>query len=280
MVYRSKQMTYRTVMKVLCGKVNDVEVCEAMQNGTNGYYTLWVVKEHDTVKKLIRVMEHSASKYECCIELFTWQNCLCVVFAYVGDRRLDAFYPVKRADAQNCAAICGDLVLKCMTSKLAYPLLYLVLKQNQVYLYDSTNIELGYGIDLEELDENCGDKACVRQCALNVRTMLQQGNVKRNTAYQLVVKKIPKHGYKGFDELYRDVRLSMSVMRRRKPAERIRTFLNRHRTGLFRLLLLLCAVCAAGALFHLTSKALLGDSVFVRIWINHFKMIGTESMMK
>ena len=59
MVYQSGKMILNTVMKVFKGKVNDVEICEHVVNGRSSYYTVLIIKEHRTVKKLMTVMEKS-----------------------------------------------------------------------------------------------------------------------------------------------------------------------------------------------------------------------------
>lgn len=277
MIYRSEKMAYSTVMKVLHGNVNDVEVCEELNAGA--YYTLWIIRAHAAVKKVIRIIESSESKYDCCLERFTWQNQFCMVFAYVRERPVDAFYMANFMELEQCGEICKNITLTCMMSKLPYPFLYLMLKQNQLYLFADNNTELGYGIDLSELDEYCNEELCVRQCALIVRRLLQQKNVKRNIAYQLVVKKIPKRGYKRFAELYRDIKLSLSVLNKETWLRRMKSFFYRNRMLLLRTLLVGSALLALLAAFHLISETVWGDLVFFRILENHFQVIGTESMV-
>jgi len=268
-------MAYDTVMTVLHGKGNNVEVCE----NAGAYYTLWIIKDHDIVKKVIRIIENSESGYDCCIERFAWQNQFCMVFEYVRERPIDAFYMAKFIALETCGEICKNLILKCMMSKLPYPFLYLILKQGQIHLYADNNTELGYGIDLSELDERCDEEQCVRQCALIVRRLLQQKNIKRNAAYELVVKKIPKRGYRSFDELYRDIKLSLSVLQKEKWLRRVKSHFYRNRTTLFRVLLVASILLASLAALYLISETVWGDLVFLRILVNHFKMIGTESMI-
>lgn len=279
MIYRSEKMAYSTVMKVLHGSANDVEVCEALQGNTGAYYTLWIIKDHEVVKKVIRILESSASNYDCCLELFTWQNLFCMVFAYVRERPVDVFYMADAMELGQCGEICKSLTLSCMMSKLPYPFLYLVLRQHEVHLYADSNTELGYGIDLSELDEHCGEERCIRQCALLVRWLLQQKSGKQNTAYLLFVKKISQQGYKSFVELYRDIVLSLSVQKKEAWRQRVKAFFYRNRRVFFRALFIGSALLALLAVFHLISETVWGNLVFFRILVNHFEVIGTESMM-
>jgi len=68
MIYRSEHLTLRSVMDVFQGQVNDVVICEEISGGRGNYYTLLVVKEHETVKKLLRIMEQAEREMDCLIE--------------------------------------------------------------------------------------------------------------------------------------------------------------------------------------------------------------------
>ena len=279
MIYQSEKAAYSPVMTVLRGKVNDVLICRDAGTNRNSYYTLLVMKNHETVKKLIRVIEESAYKYENIVDFFQYQNQYCLVFPQVRERKLQDFYMARHFSLNICAKICENLVLQCMLSKLPYPLLWLILKQRQIHLLKDYDIELGYTLDLEELDESAGEKECAELCGDLVRELLQSKGTRRNLGYRLLTKKIPRESYQSFQELYRDLRITLHTEQRRGLLRWLKWQWENNQGGLFRILLAVCLILIFFTLICFLSKAIWGDVPFLRVLFNHFKIIGTESLV-
>lgn len=280
MIYQSDRMALRSVMDVFQGEINDVMICEEIYGTRECYYTLVAVKDHETVKKLLRIIKHSEKGEDCCVDMFSSNNRFCMVFPYVKERRLADFYMAKAIPLEQCEEICLNLLLQCMSSPLPYPLLELVLKQGQIHLLKDNSIVLGYCMDLAELNENSTQKECVMQCAIRIRELLQEKTTKKNVSYQLLLKKIPKQSYQDFRELYKDIRLSTTHVGKRSVRQRLRDFWARNQEGIFRLLLHLSAVLAILVLVMFLSNVIWGDVPFLRLFVNTFKQIGTESLTK
>lgn len=279
MVYQSGKMTLNCVMEVFCGKVNNVEICENVQDGRSTYFTVLVIKEHDTVRKLMNIIEASQMGRERYVDMFDSSKGFCVVLDYVKERKLTEFFMAKDMPLQVCEDICLNLVVQCMTSGLPYPLLELVIKQGQLQLMKDNGVAISYAIDLEELDENCTEARCVMQCAIRVRDMLEKKVSKKNVGYQLLTKKIPKQSYTSFRELYKDIRLATTTARKKKIWEKVKAFVARNDSKIFRGFLFASIILLLFTGIVILSRMLWGEVPLLRLFINTFQQIGTESLV-
>lgn len=280
MIYRSERMTLHSIMDVFQGEVNDVVICEEVTKGRGSYYTLLAVKDHETVKKLLRIIEQSDRTMDCCVDMFSCNGRFCMVFPFTKERRLNDFYMADAVSLAVCEEICLSLLLQCMSSTLPYPLLELVIKQGQIHLLKDNSIVLGYCLDLSELDENRGQKECTMQCAICVMELLQQKEGRKNVSYQLLQKKIPKQSYQDFRELYKDIRLTKTRIQKTGLKNRWKSIWRRNEywicRALFYLIVIMILVVAAMFIFDV----IWGENPFFRFFINPFKYIGTESLTK
>lgn len=274
-MYRSDHMTYEPVMVVLQGEVNDILICRDAVSERNHYYTFLVIHDHEIMKRLLSVMEQSVHGFACCVEIFQQGNVYCAVFPHVKERFLKSFYMPAQFSLQTCGEICENLILACMLSKLPYPLLYLALEQEQVHLRKDYSVELGCGVELDELNEEIGEGECARQCARVIRELLEPGKRRESMAYRLFMK---KWDYKTFGSLYRDLRLVKGTLHKRGRLANLRLFLRSHRHNMFQLLRIVCMGVIALALVSLVSRVIWGEIPFLRIFVNHFQVIGTESL--
>lgn len=279
MIYQSERMTLHGVMDVFRGPVNDVVICEEVKEGRTSYYTLLLVKDHETVRRLIRILEQSEKGTSCVVDRFTWNNCFCLVFGYVKARPLSEFFMGKERSLEECESICINLVLQCMTSPLPWPLLELSIRQ-QIHLLKDGDVMLGYELDLKELDENCTERRCVMECAVAVRDLLQEKLSKKNVSYQLLMKKIPRQSYQSFRDLYRDIRLSSTLVRKRSIRSRILALYRERQTDIFRFLLVVSVCLLVLAIVMMISQRIWGEVPFLRVFFNNFKQIGTESLIR
>lgn len=277
MIYQSDKTAYAPVMKVLKGDANDILICRDTFSEPKIYYTLLAIHDHEIVKRLLFVMEQSTDGFACCQELFQQGDVYCAVFPHVKERYLKSFYMPALIASQTCGKVCENLILACMLSKLPYPLLYLVLEQEQLHLRKDYGVELGYAVELDELDEGIGEKECARQCAALLRDLLKPEKGKGNMAYRFFMK---KWDYETFDSLYRDMRLVGKTLRKQGKIVRLRMLILSRRKELFFLLRAVCIGMILLALVCLLSKAVWGEIPFLRVFVNHFTTIGTESMTR
>lgn len=280
MVYRSKSLALRSVMDVFQGEVNDVMICEEVDGSRGGYYTLVVVKNHETVKKLLHILEQREREMDCLVDTFSFNNYFCMVFPYIKERKLKDFYMSTAMPLALCEEICLSLLLQCMSSTLPYPLLELVLKQEQIHLLKDNSIVLGYTMDLAYLNEQSGQKECAMQCAIRIRELLQEKTTKKNVSYQLLLKKIPKQSYQDFRELYKDIRLSKTSIGKKGIRNSVKGFWQRKQSSIFRVLLYLSVIMIIVVLTMALTDLIWGDNPILRLFTNSFRQIGTESLVK
>lgn len=276
MIYQSNKMTYIPVMQVLKGEANDILICRDAVSERRNDYTFLVIHDHEIVKRLLCVMEQSSHGSECCVEIFPQDDVYCAVFPHVKERYLKSFYMPAQITSKSCVEICENVILSCMLSKLPYPLLYLALQQEQVHLRKDHSVELGYTIELDELNENIGERECVRRCAMVIRELLEPEKWRESIAYRFLMK---KWDYETFGSLYRDFRLLKGTFHRQGRLIELRLLFQNHQNGLFRLLRILCVGLMILTLISLLSGAVWGEIPFLRILMNHFQVIGTQSLV-
>lgn len=279
MVYQSDKMTLNSVMKVFEGKVNDVEICENVVNGRSTYYTVLIIKDHYTVRKLLEVIEADPDGKDCYVDLFADENGFYIVFDYVKERKLEDFFMAGNLSLKNCEDISLSLVVQCMASKLPYPLLELVIDQRQFQLMQDNTVALGYVIDLETLDKDCDEPRCAMRTALVIRDLLEVKLPKKNIGYKLLAKKIPRKSYTSFRELYMDIKLAASTGARRGLFWNVKNFFRTNDGRIFKIVLTICTILAILAIIVLISKLVWGEVPFMRLFFNTIKKIGTESLI-
>ena len=111
-----------------------------------------------------------------------------------------------------------------------------------------------------------------------LRDLLVSKARQKADSYQLLSKKITKSSYLHFKDLYYDVRMASQEPKKKNLLLQIRSFFYRNQKSLFRILLYLSVIllilALVGVIFQLTT----GDVPYLRVFVNTFKRIGTESL--
>lgn len=273
MIYQSAKMSLNCIRDVLHGEVNDVYICEDVKSGLENYYTLWVV--HDT--EIARQILDFSDFY---IEAFAHDDDLCVVLDYVEERNIGKFYTKRAVSYNECETVCMNLVLKCVSTKIPYPILLLILKQLQINFSKDKKITFSYLLDLEKIDFAIGEQECALQCAKILLELLDSKKKQNMFSYSLLELKISKRGYNSFMELYTDIRLSATSKQNENLFDRIRNWFEAKKDIIFKVLLIAGIVFGIVALVVFVSSILWGDVLIYRFFINNFKQIGTINLVK
>lgn len=280
MVYRSEHLALVSVREVLHGKVNDVVICRDLNTDAESYYTVLVIRDHETAKLFLRVLNEAEEGRKKYVEMFSAPEGFCVVFDYVKERYLTDFYAGRKMSLRDCEQVCRNLIVACIASGLPWPILSLALVQGQIHLRKDNSIQLSCALDLEKLDAGSTEGECAVLCAVIVRGLLEVRATKHTVSYQLLLKKIPKNSYQSFQELYTDIRMTSVKPQRKKITERIREFLYRNQEKLFRILLRIACILAVIVLAMVLSELIFGELPFLRLFVNTFEKIGTEVLTK
>lgn len=279
MTYQSERMTLVAVMDVYHGKVNDVIIGEN-ERAKGTYYTVLKIRDHVTVKKFLAMLEKYPQKKDCVIDMFGCEDGFLVVMGYCRTRSLTEFYRTGELSLERAERISMNLVASCIGSDLPYPLLELVIREQQVHLRQDDSVDLGYMMDLEPLDLNTGEAECANACAKLVRELLTPVAKRHAVSLQLLDKKIPLQSYHTFWELYQDLHVTSEKANRRGIFRRIRDWGLRNQEGIFRVLLWVSIILMILVLIMAVSNVIFGDIPFMRMFFNSFKRIGTESMLQ
>lgn len=279
MTYQSEQMTLTPVMDVFHGKVNDVLICENERAGGT-YYTVLKITDHGAVKTFLSMLEKYPDKRDCVIDMFGSEDGFLVVMGYCRARSLTEFYRTGAQSLQRAERIGMNLVAECIGSGLPYPLLELAIRERQVHLRQDDSVDIGYALDLEQMNPDAGEAACANACAKLVRELLTSSASRHTVSLQLLNKKIPLQSYHSFRELYQDLRITSDRSGRRGIFRRISDWRRRNQEGIFRVLLWISIILVLLVLIMALSNVVFGDIPFMRLFFNSFKLIGTESMLQ
>ena len=287
MVYQVGKMILQETQEVFRGKLNDVVICQDIAAGGKMYYTVLVVYDRMLAKKLMDLFHNrNGQKKNKFVADFTWRDSYLMVFDYVRERPLKQFFTSEIATLTECEELCMNLVVECIASGVPYPILYLQLLQDQIHISKDKNVYLGYCVDLEQFSVDITERDCATLCAQKIFPMLGQidaekkGKVKKATSYKLLESRSWKSGYHRLTDLYKDLKMASAPLKKDGILARIRQFIRHHQDLIFRLLLILCVVLGILALIMIVSQILFGDVPFLRLFVNTFKIIGTESLLQ
>ncbi len=280
MKFQSQKMNLVSVRLVLRNEVNEVHVCRNLNDKSGGLYTVICVKDHSYVKNFLAVCEQTKGNEDFFVDCFSDGENQIIVFPYVKERPLEAFYRPDILSLPECEDICINTIIACMSTPLPWPLLYLALAQRQLHLSRDGSVYLGYLIDLQELDVTRTEKDCTVQCATLLLEMLRPKESRHANSLKLLEKKVAKESYIRFVELYKDIRISAAPKKKAGLLRRIRLWFVRNKDILFRLLLWLSVILVIFVVLSFLTQMVFGEVPWLRLFINSFDQIGTESLQQ
>ena len=287
MTYQSRDTSYQVISTILHGEVNDCYIARPEGSSDGREYTLVVIKDHETVKTLMEVrsdihLPHDGGEGHdsVIVDSFTNGGVYVIVFPYRQERPLDRFFVGEAYTLQRCEDICTNLMLTCIGCNLPYPLLYLILEQHLINLARDDSIYMSYGVDLKELDRTRTERDCAVKCADIMLSVLETKSDQKNISYELLSKKSANNSYSRFTELYRDLRIAATPVKKKRLLVRVRSFFYRNSDRLFGILFWVSLILGIVALILLVTHLVWGDVPFFRLFFNSFKNIGTESLQQ
>ncbi len=281
MVYQTGNMLLQEVQKLYQGKVNDVIVCQDLAADTQLYYTILIIKNRDIAKELLKVYEEANKRSRnTYITSFTWQEYYMMIFPYYKERQVGHFLNSDIQNLSECEQLCMNIVMECMASGIPYPILYLQLAQEQLHIQRDGSVYLGYKLDLEKLTAQKGEEDCATLCAKILFQLLESVSNSKTVSYQLLEYKNLRGGYLRFTDLYKDLRTTAVSTEKIGLFERVRAMFRRNQDQLFRILLIICVIVAIIAVIMFLSQIIFADIPFLRLFINTFRKIGTESLLQ
>ncbi len=281
MIYQSQKMRLKCIRVIEKTPANDILVCQDLNTAEKSLYTVLAVYDHELVRRFLSVYEHSEyDRGASCVDSFSDQGAFLIVYPYYRERLLQDFYMGSSYSLNECETVCINTILACIAAEIPYPILYLILQQRQLHLAKNHNVYFGYMLNLEELDEKLTERDCVVACARILRELLASKASQKAISYQLLDKKISKKSYHKFTELYKDIRIAAAPKRKGGIFARLRAWFYRNRDQIFKVLLRVCILLVLLVIATFLTQAIFGDIPWLRLFINGFKKIGTESLLQ
>lgn len=284
MIYHAGNMVLNPIGELFHGAVNDVTVCRDLDSPTGACYLLLLVRDRACVKRLLAVFEDAGRTFSSggqpYLLCFAQNEALGFVFPYREGRRLSEFAAGQTAGSAARERICINLVMACLSSPMPYPLLYLILSQDCIHLEKDGSVYFLPVLDLEPLSLDKGEPDCAAGCAQILMDLLEGGGRGRQKlkSYELIRKKLLKHGYSSFPELYRDIQVTAVPERGLDWKARRDEVWARVRDRIFRVLLVLCFAATVLAVVCALCQMIFGDIPLLRPFERAFEVIGTETL--
>ncbi len=281
MIYQSQTKRLNSLQTISRNDVNEILVCEDLNDDMRSRYTVIVLDDHEYVRRFLTMYnEANYLPEDRNVEYFSSEGKYLIVFPYVRPRPLSSFYMGAYMQLSDAEEICQNLVVACMASGVPWPLLYLMLTQDQVNLSNDKSVHLSYMVDLTDLNENIIENDCVVACARILMSILEKKSEKKADSYVLLQKKIARESYNRFIELYRDIDLASTKHRKKGVIASIKAWFYRNKDILFRVVLVLSMLLFFFTLLSLLTNAIFGDVPWLRIFISSFNQIGLESLLQ
>lgn len=278
MTYQGAGLQLQVIGDISHGSSNDVLICRDNNAPLGLLYTLLVVHEESVKRKVVQVLEGTGKPaYVAC---FAQGESLCYVFPYRQERALSQFASGQVVSVQQREEVAVNLVMACLSHGLPYPILALILTQNQVHLGQDNEIYFGYGLDLSLLKPEINEGQCALLCAELVAGLLERDipEHKQSQSYQIIRKKCFKNAYNNLPELYRDISLTAVSGKKVGIVKRLKAWLTGHEKFFLRLLVVVCLVLMFLALSSLLSYLIFGENLWLRFFQDNFLIIGTEHL--
>ncbi len=277
MIYQIGNMSLNCIRELFRCEADNVSVCQDLNASADAFYTLVTIKDHGLAKEIIESYEKAGKKF---IATAPHPDGFLILFPYKDERRLSQFYIGTRFSNEECENICVNLIMECLRADIPYPLLYLILDQDQIDLGKDCSIHFGYGLDFSAYDTTIGERECANRCARIILELIRPMAQSKVMSFELMKRKVPKEVYRTFADIYHDVKITTEAEAKPGIIKRAKAFLSRNLGRIFKLLVILCGILVVIVLLMLLTQLIVGDISFFRLFKNPFKEIGTESMLQ
>ncbi len=279
MASKTHPMALEPVMEMFTGQVNSVSVCRDKSLSIDNFYTVHSIHDHEISKVIIQIFEdckYGRESIEC---LVGDADKLLLVFRYSNPRPIMDFFMGDERRLTECEDIIKGVIAECISTKLPYPFLYLVISQRKINLSQDGSVMFDLSVDLASIDPGITERDCARALAELVRDLLAEQKNIDALSLQLIRSKLYRGSYERFRELYVDVALAAKPKQRMKLKERWKRFWMLYGPIFFRIGLVLAIIAMIVALIMLISNLATSGIPIFRLFSNSFKKIGTESLV-
>lgn len=278
MIYQLNNMLLNVTQQILSNDINDVIICQDIAAVTKTFYTVIVIKDNDIAKKVLAIYDAHPESVSTYVTRGTYEEKYLLVYPYFEERPIRDFFKAEIIELEACEKLCKDVVIKCVTSQIPYPIMHLLIKQKCINKSKGGDIYFCYNLDLSELSMETDERVCVNSCAAMLFSLLSNLTDDSTISYTLLKKKTARAGYYKFIDLYKDIQVATEKIEKKSIFTKIKKIFNKNKHRLLRILITLCIIAVIIAVIMILSQLVFGDIPFLRLFINSFEEIGTESL--
>jgi hypothetical protein len=279
MIIEAPRARYECISHLLHSQCNDVYVCREISGDDEREYLLNMVNDRRIAKNFL-VSLGCEGRFTDCIDCFTWEENLCIIFRYIRRRSVDRFYLPEHLTVEECNTIFRNLVFACMTAQVPYPLLYLVLRQRRFNLEPDLSVTLDYCVDMSRFDTEASEEDCLGECLSRILIFLDRKDDDNDAAYKVLTKRYSRNSYGSFVELYNDMDNANFTLEKETFRKKLKRFWGDYGHRIWLVVKSLLFIIGIVAIILLVCDFLFGDIPFMRIFINSFKEIGERDLSR
>lgn len=277
MRFKTENKELVSIAACIQGMKNDVYVCEDILSEDLRKYIVWAVKDHLLAKKIIVLFENEGRPEA--LEIFSSQGMYCAAFPYQEERSFTQHFRAEADSFEMAKELCRQAVFECMSSEFSVSFLYLILNQDGLNIGQNKRVYLTFRLDLKNL-ENKKEADAAKLCAQILQKTLEEAGYTNWSGYKLLQMKNHRQQYSSFIELYQDITGGEKLHSTRRRFWKQRLFLKGKLCLLLKILKILCILIGAVAFCVFIANLFLGENIFLRLFINSFEKIGTESLLQ
>lgn len=273
MILNTGDKKLKVIREVQKNEVSEVYICKEIENNIKTYHTLWMVKDRELAKKML--------EYEQC-SCFCVGETVCFLLPYEEPRPIQDYFIGVIGDNPGLEdGIYRACVVCCMASKISYPILYLMLKQGQLYLSKDGSIHFGYLLDLQKMSFDITEADCAIACAELICRLYQTSRKAKNKmAIRLLEQKCSNRSYYDFMGLLSDVRMFTGESVKKNYIGQWKEEIVSRKDKLFRILCMISIIMIVIVLIVFLMDLFLGDTALYRLFAPAIERIGTESLLQ
>ena len=256
------------------GTANIAYLCRICGDDDGKKYIINQVREERLFRRIVKMFSEAEGS---CVEFFTMEDTLCLVFEYNEPRAYDSFFMPDKLSCKDGEKLFLKIVRECIASSLPYPYLYMVITQRRFNLYENGDVSIDYAVNLERLSEEFMQLQCVEALLIELIKFYDETG-KDSISRQIVTKKYRHRSYSLLSELESDLLLSAISTKKTPLPKRIWIFIKAHSYVIFNVVKVCLVVLAVVALITLVMQLTMGDIPYLRLFYNSFETIGDRSM--
>lgn len=274
MIFLSDKTQYRCISEYIKGKKMDVYICESLESEQ---CCIWAVKDNLLAKELTALLV-ADDRYRQ-LDSFFVGDLYCIVFPYREERNIRSFLPVKKKDIQWAKELCKDIIFLCMSCRLPWELVYLLIEGNKISLGSDGEVWFDFGISIVDMEKRT-EASCAVLLGNYLEEILDSLECENWSGYRLLCMKNRRRNYRSLTELYQDICNSTDVEGIEGIKTRIVLKFQDKKPVFIRGIKIICLLIGVLAIVLFISNLVFDTSPLYRLFVNTFKKIGTESMLQ